>query len=41
MAEAVHRGDIDMCGLGTPLMMEPGLVKKILGNEEWKGKSKL
>ena len=33
MAEAVERGDIDMCGLGRPLREDPAFVNKVLRGE--------
>ena len=33
MAEAVERGDIDMCGLGRPLREDPAFVHKVLRGE--------
>ncbi|KAJ5171001.1 uncharacterized protein N7500_003784 [Penicillium coprophilum] len=33
MAEAVERGDIDMCGLGRPLREDPDFVNKVLRGE--------
>ena len=33
MAEAVERGDIDMCGLGRPLREDPHFVHKAMRGE--------
>jgi 2,4-dienoyl-CoA reductase-like NADH-dependent reductase (Old Yellow Enzyme family) len=34
MAEAVEKGDVDMCGLGRPLREDPEFVNKVLRGEE-------